>query len=176
MPFADPVQAVQYLGFDGPMTLADFGAGTGAYSLLLARRLNLGKVYAIEIQPEVLGRLAAEAREQSLDNIEVIWGDVEKMGGSQLADGAVDGVLISNLLSQAKALYTLALEAARVLRPGGRVVIIDWQDSFGGLGPHPSEVVTALAAEQIFGGAGFRPTGEFSPGAHHWGRYFRKGA
>lgn len=174
MSFADPAQNVSHFGFADNLTVADFGAGGGAYALALARRLRDGKVYAIEIQKELLEKLAAEGRAAQLNNLEVIWGDIEKLGGTKLADGSVDGVLISNVLFQTPAAYSIALEAKRILRPGGLVVVIDWSDSFGGLGPPAEAVVSAAKVEEIFTSAGFKLLGDFTAGPHHWGRRFRK--
>ena len=175
MNFADPVQNVQAFGFNGAMKIADFGAGSGAYALVLASRLrDNGKIFAIDVQKELLAKLALEARRRHLTNIETIWGDVEKPLGTKLRDAELDGVLISNLLFQTKAAYSVILEAKRILRPGGVAVIIDWTDSFSGLGPSPADIITAVKAEQIFNEAGFKKIGEFSAGPHHWGRRFQK--
>jgi len=68
----------------------------------------------------------------------------------------------------------VAHEAARVLRPGGRALVIDWQDSFGGLGPHTKDIVTAAQAKDFFAQAGFAYDGTAPAGAYHWGLLFRK--
>lgn len=176
MSFADPAQNIQHFGLAAGMKVADFGAGAGAYTLLLAKRVEDGKVYAIDVQKELLERLAREARAKHISNVEVVWGDIEKVGGTKLRDGSLDAVIISNVLFQAKAGYSVALEAARVLRLGGVAIVIDWSDSFGGLGPHPADVITADKAEKIFAEAGFKLIGEFPAGPHHWGRRFKKGS
>lgn len=172
--FADPAQNIQSFGFVENMKVADFGAGTGAYALLLAKRLGEGQVYAVEVQKDLLDSLMLEARRRHLTNLKPIWGDIEKPLGSKLRDGEADGVLFSNILFQTKSAYSAVLEAKRVLKPGGIVVAIDWSDSFGGLGPSPADVVTAAAAEKIFAEAGFKKVGEFAAGPHHWGRRFQK--
>ncbi len=176
MAFADPAQNIQHFGFLPEMKVADLGSGTGVYSLLLARRLETGKVYAVEVQKGLLEKLATEAEHHQLDNLEVIWGDAEKLGGTKLKDGSLDGVLISNLLFQAKAGYTIALEAARILKPGGLLVVIDWSGSFSGLGPHPDDIITPEQAEKIFSEAGFKKINQFPAGPHHWGLRFKKGS
>jgi len=173
--FADPSRNVAYFGLTEGDSVADFGAGSGAYSLALARRVgNSGYVYAVEVQNDLLTRLDREALQQGLRNIHVVWGNVEKVGGSKLADGSIDAVLISNILFQAEARYSLALEAKRVLKPGGRAIVIDWLGSFGGLGPHPNQVILPDEVKKIFAEAGFEFVRDFPAGEHHYGLIFRK--
>lgn len=165
---------VREFGLRPGMTVVDFGAGSGAYTLAMAKLVPDGKVYAIDVQQNLLERLAQAAREQGRGNVEVIWGNVERSGGSKLRDGLADLVLIANVLFQVSGKYTLVLEAKRLLNPGGRLAIIDWQDSFGGLGPAPGAVLTAPAATAICREAGFREVKTFPAGDHHWGLIFEK--
>lgn len=173
--FADPQQVIERLGITPGLKVADFGAGSGAYTLALAARVGeSGRVYAVDVQQNLLERLAAVAKERKLRNIEVIWGDIEKRGGAKLGDNAVDRVLLSNVLFQSAARYSLALEAKRVLRPGGEAIVVEWSGSFGGLGPTPTQVVTPASAKEVFAQAGFEAAGEFSAGAHHYALVFKK--
>lgn len=173
--FSDPDQNVPYFGLREGMRVADFGAGSGAYTLAMAKRVgSTGYVYAVEVQQNLLERLASVAREARAPNVKVVWGDVDKQGGSKLRDQSVDLVLIANVLFQSDSRYTLALEAKRVLRPGGRVVVIDWLGSFGNLGPTPDRVITMGEARPIFEQAGFKFINEFPAGANHYGVIFLK--
>ncbi len=176
MPFSDPKTVVNHFNLAEGMVVADFGAGSGAYTLVMARRVgSTGRVYAIDVQKELLARLSREAKAGQLfkvTNIEVIWSDLERLGGSKLADQLVDFVLMANLLFQITAKYTLALEAKRILKPDGRLAVIDWQDSFGGLGPPASQVIRPEEAKKIMAQAGFRFLKDFPAGDHHYGLMF----
>ncbi len=175
MAFADPQTNLQKLNLSSGMTVIDFGSGIGAYSLAAASLvLPDGKVYAVEIQKDLLETLKKEAREKSLPNVDVIWGDIEQNGGVSLPDGVADVVIISNVLFQAKSMYTLALEAKRLLKPGGRVMIIDWSESFGGLGPAPIDVVPVEEIKKTFSSVGFAFVLDFPAGDHHYGLIFAK--
>jgi hypothetical protein len=101
-------------------------------------------------------------------------GDVEQQGGVGLADGLADIIIISNVLFQAKSMYTLALEAKRILKQSGRIMIIEWSESFGGLGPQPVDVVPIEEVKRTFGSAGLVFVSEFPAGEHHYGLIFSK--
>lgn len=156
--------------------VADFGAGSGAYALAAARAVGPdGKVYAIDVKKEVLARLKKEATERRLYNVEVLRGDVGKLGGSGLRDGAVDAVIISNILFQIEDKQVFAREVGRVLKKGGKVLIVDWSQSFGGIGPEAGAVFREDAARELFTGAGFSFERSIDAGAYHYGLVFKKG-
>lgn len=168
---------VGVLGIEQGMSVADFGSGSGAYTLLIAEALKgYGRVYAVDVQRDLLRRIMSEATRRGFKNVEVLWADLDHGGSSKIADGAIDLVLISNLLFQLEDKEGLFAEVLRVLRPAGRMVLIDWADSFGGMGPEPRAVVTKEKAFAMARGVGFELQREFNPGAHHYGIIMRKGA
>ncbi|HEY4513878.1 MAG TPA: methyltransferase domain-containing protein [Candidatus Paceibacterota bacterium] len=129
--FAHPARNVALLGIEPGMKVADFGAGSGAYVLAIAGFLSgSGHIYAIDVQRDLLRRLKNESERRGYKNVEVLWSDLESGGGSKLADQSNDLVLISNLLFQINEKKIVIAEAWRVLREGGRLVIIDWSESF----------------------------------------------
>ena len=64
-------------------------------------------------------------------------------------------------------------EAKRILRSNGRLAVIDWSESFGGLGPQKGDVVKKETAIQLAKTAGFALQKEFEAGAHHYGLIFK---
>ncbi len=175
MAFTDPQTNLASLRLEPGMHVADFGCGTGAYALLSAELVGAsGVVYAVDVQKELLEELKAEAARRDLKNIEVIWGDVERLHGTKLADDMVDAVIFSNVLFQTPAKYQAAVEARRILKPTGKVLVIDWADTFGGLGPHPDHIVKESDLEAIFTEAGFTKLKRFDAGDHHFGLLFNK--
>ena len=121
-----------------------------------------------------MAKLKKEAISQNLDNIEILWGDIENVGGVKLTDNSIDVAIVSNVLFQATAKYQLALEVKRILKSTGRVLFVDWSESFSGLGPQSSDIVTAEEAQKIFTEAGFSVGKSFSAGPHHYGSIFIK--
>ncbi len=173
--FAHPARNVTALGIGMGMKVADFGAGSGAYVFAMAEMLSgSGSVYAVDIQKDLLRRITNEARRRDLTNVEILWGDLEMPRGSKLNDEALELVLISNLLFQIKDKKAVVAEATRVLRHGGRLAIIDWSESFGGMGPVKEDIVTKEEAYALARAAGLVFAEEFDAGAHHYGLIFRK--
>lgn len=157
------------------MDIADFGSGSGSYSFQVAKALmSTGRVYSVDIQKDLLSKLKNSAVHEGLYNVEVIWGDVEKPNGTKLRDGSVDLVLICNLLFQLEKKNETINEAKRILKPGGRVLLVEWTDSFGGIGPKPESVVKKNVVKEMFEKVGFSQDKEISAGSHHYGIIFKK--
>lgn len=175
MAFSDPAENVERFGITDGMYIADFGSGSGHYSLALAEAVgDSGRVYAIDVQQELLKKVKDLSRAEHRNNIEALWGNVEKLGGSKLREGSVDGVVIANALFQFEDKDAALAEARRILKPKGRLFLIDWSESFGGLGPQPEHVVPADAAKGLAEKAGFAFVNDISAGDHHYGLIFRK--
>jgi ubiquinone/menaquinone biosynthesis C-methylase UbiE len=175
--FADPNKNVMQIGVTSGMKVADFGAGSGAYTLALAPLVGAGgRVYAVEVQQDLLKKIKNTTDAQGHRNVDVIWGDFERPNGSKLADGCVDMVIISNTLFQLEDKRGALLEANRVIHPGGQLVVIDWSESFGGMGPQKNDVVTKKSAKELCVDAGFVFSKEFEAGSHHYGLICQKPA
>ena len=179
--FAHPARNIAALGIEPGMKVADFGAGSGAYALAIAEALlGSGTVYAIDIQKDLLRRIKNEATRRHFNNVEVLWGDLEIAGGSKISEETVNLVLISNLLFQLGEKQAVFAEAKRILKPHGRLVVIDWSDAalskgdVGRVGPQKDAVVTKNAAIQLAEGAGLRLVDELNAGAHHYGLIFTR--
>ena len=172
--FAHPKRNIGALDIQGGMKIADFGSGSGAYTLLIAERLGgSGHVYAIDVQKDLLRRTANEAEKKGLRNVEIIWTDLEAPLASKLADASIDLVLISNLLFQVPDKLPVLREARRIVKPRGQVAIIDWTDLYQGVGPRKEDVVSKEAAIDLARSAGLGLVREFAAGAHHYGLTFR---
>lgn len=176
--FTHPRRNIGALDIEPGMHVADFGSGSGAYTLAIAECMEgVGHVYAIDIQKDLLRRTANEAARRGLKNVNVLWGDVEGPHGSKLSDGIIDLVLISNLLFQVPDKHAIFLEARRIMKSVGRLSVIDWSGSSspGGhrLGPAKEDIIKRDDAVELAKKAGFRLSREFDAGAHHYGLIFR---
>lgn len=173
--FSDPNHTIEQFELQSGARVADFGAGSGALAFIAARAVGeAGRVYTIEVQKELLERLKSEARAERLHNVEALWGDIERSNGTHLKPATVDAVLVSNVLFQAEDKPGLIAEANRILKPGGRLLLVDWSESFGGMGPQPAAVVPETAARELFLRGGFSLVKGINAGEHHYGMIFRK--
>jgi FkbM family methyltransferase len=171
--FSNPEQNVLKLGLREGMKVADFGAGTGLYSLAVSKKVGPdGKVYAIEVQKDLVKKLESEIKHWQVSNIECVWGDIEKKNGTKIGDETMDAVIISNVLFQAEDKLGLIDEAKRILKKDGKVLLIDWQDSFGGMGPTKAHIVDELKAKDLFSSRGFKFLEKIVVSEHHYGIIF----
>jgi ubiquinone/menaquinone biosynthesis C-methylase UbiE len=171
--FSDPRENIMHAALRPGMKVGDFGAGSGHYTRSAAAIVGReGKVYAVDIQEDILRHVSRNA-EHHRGAIEYVWGNIERRGGTKLRDAALDAVILANTLFQIGDREGLVGEIRRVLKPGGTLLVIDWAGSYGGMGPAPEHVVTEHAAEQFFIDAGFHKEKAFRAGPHHYGVVFK---
>jgi len=155
--------------------VADFGAGSGFFLKVLTEGVGLsGKVYACEIQKQLVLKLGDYARLQGLLNVVPLWCDLEEAGGIKLPSDTLDVGLLINTLFQFEHKEVALQEIRRVIRPGGMLHVIDWSESFGGLGPQEGNVITKEASVALLEGQHFMLEHEYVAGDHHYGVAFRK--
>jgi ubiquinone/menaquinone biosynthesis C-methylase UbiE len=155
--------------------VADLGAGSGFFLKPLTAAVGPeGKVYACEIQKTLVEKLGELARLQGLSNVVTLWCDLEEMNGIKIPTNTLDAAILVNTLFQFKLKEVALEEIRRTLRPGGVLHVIDWSESYGGIGPQPQDVVTKEAAIQLCETAHLAFEREFTAGEHHYGFTVRK--
>ena len=141
-------------------------------------KLVCGRVYAIDIEPEMLDIVESKIKNENLDNVEVKRRDL-LVEGSGLGRESVDYVMLFNILhakdSERHLLIDLLDESHRILRSDGRIGIIHWNyDSTTPRGP-PMEM--RLKPEQCIElglTSGFKDKRQFDLNPHHYGIIMRK--
>jgi len=108
------------LALVGPITVADLGAGEGTFSQLLARRAKA--VIAVDNSEKMVEFGARLAIEHGFANLEYRLGDIE---APPIADESVDLALLSQALHHALNPARAIAAAYRILKPGGRIVLLD---------------------------------------------------
>jgi predicted methyltransferase len=118
-----PHEVIQALGLQADAQIADLGAGTGYFAARLANMLAQGRVYAVDIEPDMVRYLEARAKREGLRNVIAIKGEPDD---PRLPE-KVDLILLVDVYHhiEARADYFRRLRAS--LRPGGRVAIIDFR-------------------------------------------------
>jgi ubiquinone/menaquinone biosynthesis C-methylase UbiE len=122
-----------------PMVIADLGAGEGAFALLLAERAK--KVIAVDSSEKMIEVGREQALRHGVKNVDFRHGDMEEI---PIRDARVDLVFFSQSLHHALHPERAVAEANRILRPGGRIVILD-------LAKHRFEEARELYADERLG-------------------------
>lgn len=173
MNFSDPKTNVLQLGLRDGMRIADLGSGTGHYALAAAAAVGReGKVFAVDVHEDMLHHVKSAAHERKLTNIETVWGNIEKLGGTKLKDGSIDAAVLSNVLFQVEHKQQVVAEVKRILKQGGKLLVIDWAGAYGGTGPKAEHVVSEHEAEELFITGGFHKQKDFRAGPHHYAIVF----
>lgn len=171
--FSDPEKVISEMFVSEGMTVADFGSGAGFYTLALAKKVGpYGRVFAIDSHPDFLRRIKNEAVRSGLQNVEVIQGNLESKKGSGLVSASVDRIVIANTLFSMENVDEIVIEAKRVLKHDGKVVVIDWNESYGQIGPHTDHIVTKDEAREMFEKEGFHLESFVDAGSHHYGMLY----
>lgn len=173
--FLDVQRIVSALGVKLGQRVADLGSGTGFFTIALAQVVGKdGVVSAVDVMQEPLDAVHARAESMGLGNIQPIRADLEVRGGTAIPDNSQDLALLANTLFQSQKKEAMIAEAMRILKPGGRLVIIEWKKGAGGFGP-PDELRTddqTMRAIAITEKAKFE--GSLDAGTFYYGLVFTK--
>lgn len=171
-----PLSVLKELGIQEKMRVADLGCGAaGHYVFPLADLVGEnGKVYAVDVQKKVLEPLARQARLENKEHIETIWSDLEQYGAAGIEPSSLDMALLLNVLYQIHDRLTVLKEAVRLLKVGGRLVMVDWLTSGAPMGPPVEQRVRHDWMEEAADQLGLRILRRFRPSQHHFGFIFEK--
>ena len=173
--FVDPKSATSHFHLREGDVVVDIGAGSGYFTPYLSAVVgDSGKVYACEIQKSLVDTLNDLVVSANLSNVVPLWTDVEEMGNIQVKNDEADVIIMINTLFQLEHKVQAIQELSRVLHVGGKVCVIDWTESFSGLGPTEEMVYDQKSAEALFESNGFVTENTFPAGDHHYGVTFRK--
>jgi ubiquinone/menaquinone biosynthesis C-methylase UbiE len=167
MSFLTPDHLVKELYLRAGDRVADIGCGTGVYTIALASQVgSMGQVYAVDIHREVLHTLAGTLDKRGLLNVEMLWADIEQ---SIPVDAySLDAVVVSNILFQLHDVDKALSIIAKIIKPEGQLLVVDWKDSFSGIGPHTSHVLQEEQTIAVVQAHGFRLRKRLPAGDYHY--------
>ncbi len=162
-----PAEVVSALKVEAGQTVADVGAGTGYLALPLALHLGAaGKVFAVDAQDKMLEWIAAKVEKAGLKNVELVHADA---AATTLPAASCDVFLTANVWHELDDRGAVLTEVKRVLKPEGRVALLDWSPDVERVGGPPLEHRIAAAdvvAELI--AAGFHDAAATHVGKYSW--------
>jgi SAM-dependent methyltransferase len=119
-----PLQAIQSLDLKPSDVVADIGAGTGYFSFRLSPLVSEGKVFAVDVQPEMIDILEFLKAENQAENVEPILGSVTD---PHLPANSIDLALMVDAYHEFDHPKEMMEGIVRSLKPGGRVVLLEYR-------------------------------------------------
>lgn len=172
----NPSEVFEHLKLAAGMKVADLGCGGAGHFVLPAARLvgNEGVVYAVDIMKSVLASVESKARTENLPNIQYVWSDLEVPGGTKIDEASLDADFLINTLFQVKLHGNVIKEAVRLIKPGGKLLAIDWKTTGAMFGPAQEKRISPEKIKEIVSRLNLKLIEEFEAGPYHWGLIFQK--
>lgn len=139
-----PDEIMSYLGLQSSDKVADLGAGNGYFTIPIAK--NAEKVYAVDIEPKMLEMLRENAGEEKLDNIKYVESDLDHI---KLEDESVNRVIIAFVMHEVPNVDRTLAEIKRILKPGGQMLLLDWEAVETESGPPLDHRISSTKAKKI---------------------------
>lgn len=148
-----PRETLGKLAFSPQTAVADIGCGIGVFTIPMAEQSGGATVYAVDVSEDMLGEVKKRAEAAGLGNIVPVKSEEYEFG---LADASVDYVLMCTVLHEVDDKMRFLKEAARICRKGGKLAVIEFNESQTAYGPPLSHRVTRRQIYEWLPEAGFR--------------------
>lgn len=158
------------------MKVADLGCGGSGYFVFSVANLvgDNGKVYAVDILRSALENIENRAKQEDYSNVKTVWSNLEIFGATKIESASVDIVLVVNILYLSTRRADILREGLRLLKKGGRMVVIDWKNSSLPIGPGAEDRVKPEILKDVSKRLGMELNNEFLAGEYHFGLIFTK--
>ena len=172
----DPVALLSRIGVRPGMHVADLGCGVTGHLIIPAARMvgKDGRAYAVDVQQSVLRAVESRAVSDGLGNVTTVWSDVERVGATRIPAATLDVVLVVNTLFLTPKRESVLREAARLLKSGGLVLVVEWKPIATAVGPALAQRISADTVRIAARSAGLTEREEFDAGQFHYGLVFAK--
>lgn len=172
--FFDPEKILAFAGLSRGSVVADFGCGNGFYPVATGKIVgDSGTVYAVDIVEESLQATVSAAKHATLANIHTIKHDLS-LPGVNIPDASCDAVILSGILHLEKLRKNVIRETYRVLKTGGKVLVIEWKKEQLPFGPNISQRVSEKQVQDLLVAAGLRFQSEIPADSFHYAMVFVK--
>lgn len=160
-----PDRVVQALDLSPSDVVADIGAGTGYFTFRLAPEVPRGTVYAVDIQSEMLAMVRKRVEERGIENVVPVLGTPTD---PNLPAGQVDVALMVDAYHEFSHPYEMIRGIVEALRPGGRVVLVEYRGEDTTLPVRPLHKMSEAQARKEIAAAGlvWQETKDMLPRQH----------
>jgi ubiquinone/menaquinone biosynthesis C-methylase UbiE len=159
-----PDEVIRLLDIHANWTIADIGAGTGYFTLPMAR--IAAKVLAVDVEPGMLARIETKLIETELNNVTCLQGEASATG---LDSSSCDCILLANVWHEFDDHVAVLAEAARILKPNGLLAVLDWRaDLDTPPGPPQAHRIPKEIAQFAISEGGFRVRTVCHVGTYSW--------
>jgi SAM-dependent methyltransferase len=149
-----PTKAVAALELRQGQVVADIGAGSGYYTMLLRAAVGPGgRVYATDIQPEMLALIRRKIEKQQIGNVELVLGTPTE---SRLPDAAVDLALMVDVYHELAQPQVFLRSLKRAIKPDGRLVLIEFRKESEWVPIRPEHKMSVRDARMELEAEGYR--------------------
>lgn len=174
--FLSPDLLIKRIGFFEGQEVGYLGCGSGGYfTIALAQAVGpTGKVYAVDILQSALDATMAKVAGNSIRNVVPVIANAEKSGGVTIPAGSLDKVFLINVLFQNTNKIAMIEEGVRLLKNGGKLIIVDWMPDKVTIGPAASMRLAPQDAIALAEQAGLQLFNEGVAGDFHYLLVFKK--
>lgn len=170
----DPSEILPYAGMASGETVADFGCGNGFYPVAAAQAVgNDGLVYAVDVKNDALEATMSAAKHAMVKNVYTICHDMEEPG-VPIADGSCDSVILAGILHLSHLQKNVLRESYRVLKTGGKVIVIEWKKQPLPFGPNIAMRIAPEELTKIMTAGGFSFGSDIPADAFHYAAVYNK--
>lgn len=172
----DPAEILGRLGIRTGHKVANLGSGRSGHFTIPAARLvgSQTYVYAVDVLQSVLRSLLTKARIEGVSNIKTVWSNLEVAGATKIPAKSLDFALVINILFQSKERQNIIGEAVRLLKDGGKLLVIDWNQIPAAFGPPSDDRVKTAEVKKIAKELNLKLIDDFDAGNYHYGLIFEK--
>jgi ubiquinone/menaquinone biosynthesis C-methylase UbiE len=150
----EPDRAVNAIGIEAGQTVADLGAGSGYMTVRMAARVGpAGKVYATDIQPQMLELLRRRLARDNITNVELVLGAVDD---PKLPPSSLDLILMVDVYHEFSQPQKMLRGMRAALKPGGRLVLLEYRKEDPDVPIRYEHKMSVAEARQELEAEGFR--------------------
>jgi ubiquinone/menaquinone biosynthesis C-methylase UbiE len=172
----NPFRLLERVGIRKNWHVADMGCGSTGHFVIPAAQLvgPDGKVYAVDIRRDFLEHIDRLSRHDQFFNIQTVWADMDVYGSTRIDPGTLDLCLLINNLYLSQNRPALIREMARLTKPGGRILVVEWKATSTAIGPPEDRRLTPEQSQVICQSPYMELLDEVDVGHSHYGLLYER--